>query len=591
MSGSLGYATFDLVPSLRGLQSTLRTQLAPVLESEALRAGASAGGNIEREIGSHGGTSALSFFGGWQGIALGAGLAAASTVGALMGQALAVGIGSAANIQSAQISFESLLGKAQGDKFAAQLQKFADLSPAFRAEDATQAAKALIGAGVSASDTLKDLSALGDAFGTFGASTQDSSTALLGFSQIAARGTVDLQDLRQIQMAIPSVNNEMAKALGVSTASLGDLISSGKIAASDALPKLVAQLQADYGGNAARQLGTLNGAASAFSDTIKTDLGNALLTVSPDIVALINSLAPAVSGMISGFGTALGNLHAFIQQHKPEITTALHDIKNAWDATTGAFAAWAKGPDAQADLRALAGLAHALEDVLNWVGKHPAAVRDFVNAYLKVQSIASQILNPIYNVAHAFGNAYEAVRNFGSGSLWQNLVGAVGRAAREIANAAETVLGSGWTHLARDIARGFLGDWTSFASDITAAIEHPFTQGIADVKALLGINSPSRVMAEIAGYTAQGFLNGMAAHASDVTAAYGIFAAPGDLGAVSAAAIGYSARSSSAPVGPIYVQNPFTGEYMLAKMADTADRVTQAAFAEQERYYKAGTIL
>lgn len=147
----------------------------------------------------------------------------------------------------------------------------------------------------------------------------------------------------------------------------------------------------------------------------------------------------------------------------------------------------------------------------------------------------------------------------------------------------------GWlASVAQDMFNGFTGRWDNLASTIIGIVTAPFTGAVNAVKALLGINSPSRVMASLAGFTVDGWVNEFQHRAGDVRDAYGIFAAPGSLATVPQG--GITGRTAAAPTA-VYVQNPFTGDYLLAKTADVAGKVADAKFADQSREYGAGTIL
>lgn len=98
-------------------------------------------------------------------------------------------------------------------------------------------------------------------------------------------------------------------------------------------------------------------------------------------------------------------------------------------------------------------------------------------------------------------------------------------------------------------------------------------------KRALGIKSPSRVMMAAAGDTADGFIIGLGRKRPDVDAAMANLVSVPQF----STSVGVPGRQnlpaiSAAPVPAVYVQNPFTGEYLLAQVDGRADaRLDQTA--------------
>lgn len=86
-----------------------------------------------------------------------------------------------------------------------------------------------------------------------GLSTQEVDGALLAISQMMSKGTVSAEELRgQLGERLPGAFQVAARAMGVTTAELGEMLQKGQIMAEDFLPKFARQLQEAYAGEAAR---------------------------------------------------------------------------------------------------------------------------------------------------------------------------------------------------------------------------------------------------------------------------------------------------------------------------------------------------
>lgn len=77
--------------------------------------------------------------------------------------------------------------------------------------------------------------------------SEDTERALLAIGQMMSKGTVSAEELRgQLGDVLPGSFNIMAKALGVTTEKLGDMLKNGEVLAADALPKFAAELESTF---------------------------------------------------------------------------------------------------------------------------------------------------------------------------------------------------------------------------------------------------------------------------------------------------------------------------------------------------------
>lgn len=108
------------------------------------------------------------------------------------------------------------------------------------------------------------------------------------------------------------------------------------------------------------------------------------------------------------------------------------------------------------------------------------------------------------------------------------------------------------------------------------------------VKKKLGIKSPSTVFEKLGALTVEGFALGIERNAEQVADAFGIVSAQVVSQSIPLQpnAVGYRPPSTVAQAAPqpiVYVQNPFTGEYLLATMDEVADVRSQAAVLSASR--------
>lgn len=110
-------------------------------------------------------------------------------------------------------------------------------------------------AGVSTEQTRSIFEATITAMTVLHRSSDRTKLALLALEQMMSKGTVSSEELRrQLGEQLPGAVNLMARALGVGTDELQDMLKKGEILASDALPKFAAEVQKTYGGSLASAL-------------------------------------------------------------------------------------------------------------------------------------------------------------------------------------------------------------------------------------------------------------------------------------------------------------------------------------------------
>lgn len=296
----VGYATVQLIPSLQGFGPSVRGQMTPVIRQVGTESGKTAGGLF-------GG----SFLGSVGRIMSAAGIyELGSRVATGISDAISTGIKGFADLQTYTISFKTLLGSAgAANDMIRDLYAFAAKTP-FDVEGSVVGAQKLLGVNVAAKDVIPTLTTLGDATAALGGSTSDFNSVLLAYSQIMARGKVSTQDLYQISNTGIPIFQLMSKALGKPVGEIQKLIETGNLASDDVLPKLLAQMNEDYGGAMSGQAETLNGLWSTFKDTMSQTLTTALTPIGEWLVSVLPGATTAATdaiGWLQEKFTAIGD--------------------------------------------------------------------------------------------------------------------------------------------------------------------------------------------------------------------------------------------------------------------------------------------
>lgn len=265
--------------------------------------------------------------------AVGAATAAAVTAGA------AVGVKTAASLEQSQIAFETLLGSASKAKtFLADLTSFANRTP-FRLDGVVTASRKLLGVGVAAEDVIPMLTRFGDTAGALGLSQDQFSRMMLAISQMIGKGKVMSQEMLQLAEAGVPAWMMMSKATGKSVADLQGLAQNGKLLTADVLPKLLAQMNKDYGGAMGKQALTLSGLWSTFMDTLTIGLARAIQPLMPmlkqSLGGAIAALTPAVD-VIAGAMTALAPVLSSVGDAvRANLAPAFATLRDLWTQLFG----------------------------------------------------------------------------------------------------------------------------------------------------------------------------------------------------------------------------------------------------------------
>ena len=117
---------------------------------------------------------------------------------------------------------------------------------------------------------FKSLDTLVDSVAAFGGSGENLKRAGVAIQQMAGKGVVSMEELRQqLGESVPTAINAMADALGTSYSKLVKEISQGKVTSKPAILAMMQELERSFGGSAAAMMDTWGGAVAQFETGMK----------------------------------------------------------------------------------------------------------------------------------------------------------------------------------------------------------------------------------------------------------------------------------------------------------------------------------
>lgn len=174
----------------------------------------------------------------------------------------------AGELEQARIAMDYFAGSVEkGQRYLQELLAFAATTP-FEFPVLQEALIMLMGANYQFEEAMRALRAFGDAAGMTGAGMQGMQAALLGFTQIAASGTLNLQDLRQVALNLRVPLAEFARHLGIAENEITE-VGKKAIPASKAMEAIVKTLEEKYAGGMEKLSKSLLGLTSTLKDTAR----------------------------------------------------------------------------------------------------------------------------------------------------------------------------------------------------------------------------------------------------------------------------------------------------------------------------------
>jgi tape measure domain-containing protein len=243
------------------------------------------------------------------------GLAAGAAAGAAsLGLLGAFGLKTAAALEQTQVAFNSLLGSVrEGQRVFNELKQFAALTP-FELTDLTGVAQRFLAfndvVGIADDQLLGFLTTLGNIASVTAAGAFGMERVALALGQIASTGKVTLDNVNQINDALPGFSGiaAIAAAKGLTLGEATQAISAGSISARDGILALLAGMDKFPGAAGAMeaQSQTLIGVFSTFKDNVSQSLAGAFEPVLPQIKQALTDLTPVLSEAAGAIAVPLG---------------------------------------------------------------------------------------------------------------------------------------------------------------------------------------------------------------------------------------------------------------------------------------------
>lgn len=163
--------------------------------------------------------------------------------------------------------------------------------------------------------------------------------ALTALSQMASKGVVSMEELRQqLGEAIPGATTLAADAMGMTTAEFNKAVESGNVLASDLLPRLGAELQKTFEGvqpdGYVAAVNQMKNAWFEFVETLSNSGALDLITkVIQGITAALTTLTPVIGAVVSGFEPLMAILGGWVAyRYLPGLIGKIATATKSWAA-------------------------------------------------------------------------------------------------------------------------------------------------------------------------------------------------------------------------------------------------------------------
>lgn len=153
---------------------------------------------------------------------------------------------------------------------------------------------ALMGTALEGDEGRRIFESVSKASSVMKLSADNTEGAFLALGQMISKGTVSAEELRQqLGERLPGAFQIAARAMGVTTDKLGDMMKAGQLGAEEFLPKFATELEKTFNPGVLKAQDSFNANWNRFNNFIlrsKISLGNSLLPLLNDIVKIIPKL-------------------------------------------------------------------------------------------------------------------------------------------------------------------------------------------------------------------------------------------------------------------------------------------------------------
>ncbi|WP_420368584.1 phage tail protein [Curtobacterium sp. L1-20] len=257
----------------------------------------------------------------------------------------------------------------------------------------------------------------------------------------------------------------------------------------------------------------------------------------PAFAQLIGIIAPLVSMIISTLAPVFAQLISAIAPLITQIASLLIPIIQALlPVITTVFTAIV--PIVQAALQIVQGVIQVVTGIIsgNWSQVWSGIKNIFQGVWNAIKAIVMAAINIVKSVITAGINVVKSLWSAAWNSIravittvWNGVVSGVTSGIAKVIGVVKTIqskiqgalagAGSWLLSVGRNIIDGLVNGIRNAAGAVTSIMKNIAQGAISTVKNFLGIHSPSRVMAQLGGYVAQGLANGIKSGSSGVASA------------------------------------------------------------------------
>lgn len=224
--------------------------------------------------------------------------------GAVAGAAGMIGLRTAAQLETANIGFTTMLGSGEkAEAFLKRLSDFAAKTP-FEFPDLQQAASKLIAVGTEAGRVLPIMEVLGDSTAAMGTGSEGINRAVMALQQMRVKGKVTGEEMLQLAEAGVPAWEALATQLGVTTGEAQKMVTDGKVSVDDlftAIEKRQGKTLQRTKGMMKEQSATLSGLWSTLKDTVQMRLAEAIEPFIPTIKSAMEKAGPILDTVLAKF--------------------------------------------------------------------------------------------------------------------------------------------------------------------------------------------------------------------------------------------------------------------------------------------------
>lgn len=299
MAGEIASAYVALLPTLRGFGTAIVAQGGPQIAAAGRQLGVQGGTALGSALGGSAAKASIPAIGqvnaaivaarssneGWLSSTAGMAVKNVALYGSMYAvitsvqqgamAALTAMVGFNAQLEQSRIGFETLLGSsAAAEDQMSWIKQFAKETP-FQYSDLVLYSQQLLALGFNAEQSRQVLAATGDAAAALGRGSESIARINLALGQMWTKGKVQSQEMLQLTEAGIGGWQILADAYGTSVGEVQDAVTKGLISAQEAVPALLAGMEAQFGGLMERQSSTFTGVVSNIQDTLQQQFAKA----------------------------------------------------------------------------------------------------------------------------------------------------------------------------------------------------------------------------------------------------------------------------------------------------------------------------